>query len=618
MEYLARSPSPASNGHTIPTITAAPLVVCPPATLCLTERGQAQFRFPYDVPLIAELKAAIGGVTWNGTARAWTVRVRAANIRAIVDFARAHDFEGVPAAQAVQKRLFAQVSAQIAASRAPDDVDFVPPATLRGTLLPFQRAGVAYLVRARRALQGDEMGLGKTVQTLAALETLEAFPAVIVCPAGLLLNWERECQAWLPHRSVSVFSPSNEAAKSNPPSIRTPSRQSSCAKLAKIHTKFEQPEILLVSYALLHKYVDKLRARGNQAVAFDEGHKLKDRKTQCAKAARRLRLRVPIRFIITGTPMLSSPSELIEPLTILGRLDDLGGFDHFAARYCQAKEVERTVRGGEKRKLWDFSGAANLPELAGRLRATCMVRRRKRDVLTELPPRRLAMLPVEIDHRAEYDEAQRDVLRWIARRAGRDPAFRMTIAGLDEDAQIAAVLVHAQEAIDRASQAQELVRLNALRQIAAKGKLATAEEWIRDFQEDSPREKLVVFAWHREVLTALAAKFGAPVIDGETPMARRQAIVDTFQLSTLNPQPSTLCVNLQAGGLGLTLTAASNCLVLELPWTPALLDQAIDRLHRIGQRAAVTAWLMLGRRTIDYPIWQLLQRKRTITEAATR
>lgn len=190
---------------------------------------------------------------------------------------------------------------------------------------------------------------------------------------------------------------------------------------------------------------------------------------------------------------------------------------------------------------------------------------------------------------------------------------------MDEEEQIAAILWRSQRAVDRAAQAEELVKIGALKQIAARGKLAAAREWIENFLATG--EKLVVFAWHQETLDSLKEAFkgvtGLGVISGETPVAKRQGIVDNFQARGRNSS-SLILMNLQAGGVGLTLTAASNVLVLELPWTPALLDQAIDRCHRIGQQNAVTAWMMMGRRTIDYAIWKMLAAKRAKADGATR
>lgn len=568
-------------------------MIAPVRTLTITPRGQAQFRFPLDRVLQAELKVALPGVVWNGTARAWTVLAKPVNIRAIRTFARVHGFAGVEEAEETQGRMFAAVRQTMAASRA-GDAQFVAPVTLRGTLRPFQKAGVAFMVaHAHGCLVADEMGLGKTVETIATLETLEAFPAVIVCPASLKLNWEREWTEWAPHRRVAVVDGSRCSWPGRP------------------------PEVVIINYDLLPKNVEALRTLDARAVVFDEGHLLKNAKAARSVAARRLRRGVRYRFVLTGTPVLNTPSELLHPLSLLGRLDDLGGFWHFAERYCGGKKVEVKVAGKvkgrpETKEVWDLTGSSNLPELAGRLRATCMLRRRKRDVLPELPRKQLSFLPVDLPprERREYDLAERDVLKWVARKAGRDAGFRAAIGHLPPTQQLGAILLRAQRAADRAAQAEELVRIEALKQISARGKLKAAEEWIGNFLAGG--EKLVVFGWHNEALAPLAEAFSAPLLDGATPTAARQAMVDLFQQG-----PAALqFLNLQAGGVGLTLTAASNVLVLEFPWTPALLDQAIDRCHRIGQLRSVNAWLMMGRQTIDFPIWQMLQQKRSTAETA--
>ena len=518
-----------------PDSTAAAAV----RTLTITPGGQAQFRFPYDPTLAEELRAAVGRCSWNGNpaARAFTLKVGPANIRAIVGFAKAHGFVGIARAEAIQARLFERVKERMVASRSPHEAEFRAASTLGGTLRPFQLAGVKYAVQdaGGRCLIADEMGLGKTVEALATLETMDAFPAIIVCPASLLYNWERECAAWVPHRRLRVES--GELSEG-------------CRGAA---------DILILSYNQLPKHLAALRALNPQGVVFDEGHLLKTATALRTRAAKKLRERVRVRLVLTGTPVLNRTSELLAPLSIIGRLDDLGGFEHFAKRYCGAVEKEVWQRGTTvKKKVLELGESTHVAELAGRLRAICMVRRRKADVLPELPPKQLTLLPVDLTDRArlEYDTAARDVLAWIAQRAGRDPVFRASIAGLDADAQIVAVLKHAQAAADRAGQAEELVRIESLKQIAARGKLEAAKEWIGNVLATG--EKLLVFAWHTETIAALARMFPeAGVITGETPVKDRQRIVDGFQgkRATQPPQP-LLLLNLQAGGVGLTLTAA--------------------------------------------------------------
>jgi SNF2 family DNA or RNA helicase len=151
-----------------------------------------------------------------------------------------------------------------------------------------------------------------------------------------------------------------------------------------------------------------------------------------------------------------------------------------------------------------------------------------------------------------------------------------------------------------------------LKQLAAQGKLAALFEWIESFLESG--EKLVLFATHQNIVDAVAERFGALKITGETPQEQRQKIVDKFQI---DPETKLVVMNMRAGGVGLTLTAASNVAFFELGWTPADHNQAEDRCHRIGQQNSVNVWYLLANQTIDEEIHQLIEAKRTVVDAAT-
>jgi len=168
------------------------------------------------------------------------------------------------------------------------------------------------------------------------------------------------------------------------------------------------------------------------------------------------------------------------------------------------------------------------------------------------------------------------------------------------------------DAEKRAERAEYLVRIEALKQLTAKGKMKQAKEWISDFIESG--EKLVVFATHKAVVNEIAQEFKCRKIMGDTPAIERQKAVEDFQN---NPDTKLIILNIKAGGVGLTLTASSNVLFLEYPWTPADLEQAIDRTHRIGQKNAVTAWFLVGQDTIDEEILDLLGIKERVVSKTT-
>jgi SWI/SNF-related matrix-associated actin-dependent regulator of chromatin subfamily A-like protein 1 len=164
----------------------------------------------------------------------------------------------------------------------------------------------------------------------------------------------------------------------------------------------------------------------------------------------------------------------------------------------------------------------------------------------------------------------------------------------------------------RAQGAEQLVRLNALKRVTSAGKMEAVIKWIEDFLESG--EKLVVFAYHVDIVDRLADHFNAPKIRGGMDQRDVQAGKDRFQT---DDSCRVIILNLEAGGVGHTLTAASNVAFVELGWTPALHDQAEDRCHRIGQEFQVTAYYLLAANTIDEKIQALIDAKRKVVTAAT-
>ena len=425
---------------------------------------------------------------------------------------------------------------------------------LGGVLHPFQRAGVRYALARRRTFIADEQGLGKTVQALAAIEADDAFPTVVVCPASMKLVWEREANHWLPHRSVAVLGGRTDSVWDE---------------------KTVAAEIVVLNYDILDWHSDRLAELQPRALILDESHYVKNARAARTKAALELAGRLPddaLRLALTGTPILNRAEELVSQLRVLGRLKDFGSGARLTRRFRAA--------GSDDRLHWN-------------LRAHCYVRRTKQQVLPQLPAKRHDTVPVLLSNEHEYRLAERDVIAWLQTL----PLDLRTI-----DAKVAAAL-----------RAEQLVRLNNLRQLAARGKLPTALAWVGDFLESG--EPLVVFAEHIATQKAVLERFpDALHILGSDPSQARQRAVDAFQEED---GPQLIVCSLKAASQGITLTRASNVAFLELDWTPARHDQAEDRLHRIGQDSAVTAWYLLAPDTIDETMSELLQRKRSLIDAVT-
>jgi SWI/SNF-related matrix-associated actin-dependent regulator of chromatin subfamily A-like protein 1 len=424
---------------------------------------------------------------------------------------------------------------------------------LGGELKPFQRAGVTYLLAQRRAFLADEQGLGKTIEAIATLQADGAFPAIVVCPASLKLNWLRELERWLPGRTAQML---NGAAARG---------------------AIAQADVTVVNYDIVAARIDALTALAPRAVVIDESHYCKNPGAKRTQAVHRLAAAVPpdgLVLALTGTPVMNRPPELISQLRILGRLGDFGSGAQFGKR---------------------FRGPDAHHRLHWHLRARCFARRLKADVLPQLPPKRRAVVPVELDNEPEYRLAEQDIVAWL----------RSQPLDLRElDARVAAAL-----------RAERLVRLNALKLLAARGKLHAALAWIHDFL--SSGERLVVFARHREIQHAVLERFpGALHILGDDSQVARDDSLRGFQAPDDSGNQLIVC-SIEVAGQGITMTRASNVAFLELDWTPAKHDQAEDRCHRIGQASAVNVSYLLAADTIDETIAALLERKRAVIAAVT-
>jgi len=447
-----------------------------------------------------------------------------------------------------------------AATEAPLD-DKVAP-TLGGELKPFQRAGVRYLLAQRRAFLADEQGLGKTIEALATLEADGAYPAIVVCPASLKLNWLRELERWLPGRSAQALVGTGAG----------PGAASSGMAVAGMGV-----DVTVVNYDIVAARLPTLRALAPRALVLDESHYCKNAAAKRTQAVARLSAAVPrdgLVLALTGTPVMNRPPELISQLRILGRLADFGSGAQFGKRF----------RGPD----------AHL-RLHWHLRARCFARRLKADVLPQLPAKTRGIVPVELDNEPEYRLAERDLIAWL-----QSQPFDLR----ELDAKVAAAL-----------RAERLVRLNALKLLAARGKLGAALAWIHDFC--SSGERLVVFAHHREIQRAVLERFPSALhILGEDSPAARDRALRAFQSPDTAENQLIVC-SIEVAGHGITLTRSSNVAFLELDWTPAKHDQAEDRCHRLGQQDTVNATYLLAAGTVDETIGTLLERKRAVIGAVT-
>lgn len=487
-----------------------------------------------------------------------------------------------------------------AASRAVDaDVRIPAPDGL--SYLGYQKAGVVFGYDRPGTLFGDEMGLGKTIQAIGVLNCLLAeaidpkLRVLVVCPASLKLNWRRELEKWLV-KQVPIFI----ADSKNCPDMLG---------------------VTVINYDILHKHDELLHRIEWDVVICDEAHYLKaGQKSRrgkmvfgiepTAKQAAAGVTRVPgiqgkRKFLLTGTPIANKPAELFP---LISYLDPIrwNNFFKYGIRYC----------GGNKSGgYWDFSGSSNLEELQDILRSTIMVRRLKKDVLKELPPKRRQVIEL-----AAEGDAKRVVAAERAAFEGRDDV----IAGLEAAVELA----KADENEDAYRGAVDALKkgfgtafseMAALRRDTAVAKIPQIIEHLREALEEG--EAVVVMCHHHQVSDALLAEFGelAVMHRGDMGIEEKDAAVRRFQgtaAEKADPRCRLFIGSIQASGVGITLTRAAHVVFAELDWVPGNVSQAEDRCHRIGQAESVLIQHLVLEGSLDAIMAKRIIAKQEVIERA--
>lgn len=439
----------------------------------------------------------------------------------------------------------------------------------------YQKEGIAYALEKKRCIMGDEMGLGKTVQAIGTLTASGAYPALVICPASLKVNWQRELKRFGGIDAL-ILDDSNRMVWQN------------MLRMKRLDGR-TLAQVVIVNYESLRKFfVRRLNREGRftmksiefdpriglfRSVIIDESHKCKSSQTQQSKFVQGIAAGKEYVLELTGTPVVNNNEDLIQQLNIMDRLQDFGGHVKFAQRYCA---------GANK--------SSHLRELNIKLRNTCFFRRQKKDVLTQLPDKTRSYLVTDISNQREYQQAERDVIKYL-----RD--FR--------DAN--------DEKLIRAIRGAVMVKMGVLKQVSARGKISSAVEIIHNTIDGG--EKLIVFCYLKEVVQALSMEFrDAVTVTGDDSTKQKQWAVDKFQT---DDACKLIIVNYRSGGTGLTLTAASNVLFVEFPWTFSDCCQAEDRAHRNGQKNAVNCVYLLGKDTIDEYLYNLIQTKKIIANGVT-
>lgn len=437
---------------------------------------------------------------------------------------------------------------------------------------PYQNDGIEYGLKNKRFILADEPGLGKTAQSIKIAIESNSFPCLIICPASLKLNWQREWHMWSDRKAMIL----NDANRHSWWMFAKP-------ELNPFGTG-AKADVFIVNYESLKKYFVQDIARGElklsnitfnpqisifKSVIIDEAHRLKDPSTQQSKFAKGIVSGKEYILALTGTPIVNTQEDLVSILGIIDRLKDFGGVSMFRAKWLDK---------------------AKLPALGEILKETCFIRRRKSEVLKDLPAKLRSIFPTELSNQVEYDIALNDLKRYL------------TEYKQKTDAEAARLL-----------RMKALVQIGILKGLSAIGKIDTVVEYVNEVTKAG--EKIVLFCHLRAVGSALKEAFpDACVIRGGMAGHMKQANIDRFQQ---DPEAKVIICSIKAAGVGITLTASSRVLFVELPWHPADLNQCEDRSHRIGQKDSVQCTYFLGKDTIDNYIYRIIDRKREIANLVT-
>jgi hypothetical protein len=442
-------------------------------------------------------------------------------------------------------------------------------------LMPHQGQVVAAAAAGHRTfLLADEPGLGKTAQALLAAEAANAYPLLVVVPNVVKTNWAREAARWTPRHPATVVQGDGENADGF-------------------------ADIVVINYDVLDRHRGWLSDFGFRGMVVDEAHFIKNKTSQRSQhvlaLSERIRFRTPrpLLMALTGTPLINDIEDFRAIWQFLGWIDDSKPVGQLADA-LEDTGLTPADRG--------FSAAARqcVIDLG-------IVRRRKVDVAADIPARRIADLPVELDGAAgrSIQAAERDLADRMVAQYEKALANRSSICdGLDHDL---VRRVAQSELKDSMTKSGENVFTMMRRIGQAKAELAA------DYAVQLARSagKVVFFAKHIDVMDAAEETFArqgvrfASIRGDQTPRVR-QANVDAF---VTDPDVTIAVCSLTAAGVGLNLQVASNIVLAELSWTNAEQTQAIDRCHRIGQDEPVTAWRIIAAQTIDARIAELIDGK---------
>ena len=418
--------------------------------------------------------------------------------------------------------------------------------------LEHQKIAIESLAGSKRYILADDMGLGKTTSTIiAALET-DAKKILIICPATLKINWQREIENYS-DRPVYICEGKNFST---------------------------EHDFVIVNYDIIKNFYD-LKDKQNSLITqcnfdlviIDEAHYIQNAQAQRTKLINSFAKDINRVWLLTGTPMTSRPMNYFNLLNII-ESPVAQNWMAYAIRYCQGYQFN-----AGKRKIWNVSGASNLEELRDRT-SRQVLRRLKEDVL-DLPDKIITPVYLRLKSK-EYETEVGEYYDWYENK--KEESKSLTI---------------------------QFSRLMKVRQIIAEEKIKQTIELAENIIEQG--KKVIIFTNFTDTLRKIHEHFGkqSVYLDGSCTKPQRQYAVDQFQE---NDKIKVFVGNLKAAGVGITLTAGEACIMNDLSFVPSDHSQAEDRAYRYGQKSNVSVYYPIFENTIEGIIYDMLTNKKNIFE----
>lgn len=528
-------------------------------------KGYYYFGFGFDRQLMAELKPLYA--RYNPANKEWYVEAELFNLQSIKRIISKYGFEEVdPSIERPFDGALSRVPEMISRK---DIEGFLPELGLLRQPRPYQIDAVYYMANHGNCINGSDCGLGKTGCTVCYCELLDIFPVLVVCPSTVKSGWKKEWAKWNPNRKVVIVSSTDKSIDrtADVTVINYDILGNKDPKDGSIKIRF--PDLMKIKFSL---------------IVGDEIHFLKNSSSIRSKAFKKLTSKIPVVIGLSGTLILNRPSELVNILRVIKRFNEIFPDSmYYLQRYCNAKATRFGL---------DTTDSSNIKELNRILSHYCYFRKEKREVLDELPPTVDELVDCKINNKKIYKQAEKEFLEFLR--------------------------LADKEKLSAAMRAEQLVKLNYLKQLSIEGKSKEIVSWLKDWCESNEDSKIIVFGMHREPLKSLFEKFpDSRLVTGQNSLKDKEKYLNDFKT---NPKVQVLFANIQCIGTGVDglQDICSNMAIVELPDRPTDLDQAISRLERSGQTSSVNVYYLLSDETIDKRLWKVLKEKKSVTDVTNK